>query len=698
MPPRRRRSTPESAEPAAEATGQPQDNAAGFAGTPPAETAPAPRRRSRRRSVQNTTVEAEPAAAPQVAEETTPSATAESAQSAPQPQLPTAAADGLQQPVALADQPATTARRARRSSRRRAKRAEGAAETAAESPAEPVSEPTADVVEPPVEQVPSPAPSAQIMAPAALPEPALPEAEVTEQQQTLPEALETGVPQTAYEEEVVTPPARRRSRRTRAVEGTAEEQSVEQRRRKREGVRLGIRQGHPEIIIDGEPVVPLFFFGNIDSAASERRVCEQIRQAASAGVHLHALLLELPVSVPMVSHSVNEALRLLHLVRQHDPQGYIMFRVVFTPPPDWHKLYPEAMTTYADGSTGEPSFASERYWQEAESALTLLVRQLEVTEEARYILGYHLDCREWFYEYQRGYDYSPAAQEAFRQWLRTRYKNDVVALRAAWHDGSVNFTSASVPTYRGEASCATVLYEYRKGQRYVDYLRFASEVIARRIVTLSRIVKRACENRRLVAVSYGYVLDFAVPHSGHLALSEVLSAQSIDLICAPVSYRDRRPAQPGSVPVPVASVRLHGKLFVLEDDTKPHTAHTETPDDYNPRCQDAEATRQVRLRNATTALVHHAGISWMDLWGEGWVNDHELWQRAAKLSDLYLTHIRQRLPETPEVAVIVDERSVARIQSPRSLLEPLLIQQQEVLARAGIHYGVYLQSDLVRKA
>jgi hypothetical protein len=507
-----------------------------------------------------------------------------------------------------------------------------------------------------------------------------------------------GIPSVPGEEITPSPRRRRRARRATAEEAATEVETAEQRRRKREGVRLGIRQGHPEIIIDGEPVVPLFFFGNIDTAASERRVCEQIRQAASAGVHLHILLLELYVAVPMVSDSVNEALRLLHLVRQQDPQGYVMFRVVFSPPPDWQKLYPEAMTTYADGSTGEPSFASDRYWQEAEAALTLLVRQLECTEESRYILGYHLDCREWFYEYRRGYDYSPAAQEAFRQWLRGRYRNDLVTLRAAWHDGSVTFTSASVPTYRGDAAPATVLYEHRKGQRYVDYLRFASEVIARRIVTLSRTVKKSSENRRLVAVSYGYVLDFPVPHSGHLALSEVLSAQSIDLICAPVSYRDRGPAQPGSVPVPVASVRLHGKLFVLEDDTKPHTAQTDTPDDYNPRCPDAESTRHVRLRNATTALVHHAGVSWMDLWGDGWVSDSEVWQQAQRLCSLYLAHIRQRLPEAPEVAVIVDERSLTRIQSPRALLQPLLMHQQEVLARAGIHYGIYLQSDLARKA
>ncbi len=693
MPPRRRRTAPEGAAPTespsslAEPEGQSQANVPAESGQseqaePSAAETPRRRRRTtRRKQAEEAGSPAEGTAAESPAVEEPPSvavAMLEPAETSPS-EIPVPAEMAIAEspPEAAVEEAPKTTRRRRSSTRRRAKTAVTGASV---------------VVAP--EEAATPTPQAQEQ-PSAVDLTETPVPEVVPEE---PEAVVT------VQEAVTAPPKRRRRARRTAEEGPveetalAEEEQPDQRRRRREGVRLGIRQGHPEIIIDDEPVAPLFFFGNIDTAASEKRVCEQIRQAASAGVHLHSLLLDLPVSVPMVSHGVTEALRLLHLVRQNDPNGYLMFRVVFSPPPDWQKLYPEAMTTYADGSTGDPSFASERYWQEAEAALTLLVRHLEVSEEARSIIGYHLDCREWFYEFQRGYDYSPAAQEAFRQWLRARYKNDLVALRASWHDGSVTFTSASVPTYHAVSNPPTVLYEYRRGQRYVDYLRFASDVIARRIITLSRTVKRNSENRRLVAVSYGYLLDFPVPHSGHLALSEVLSAQSIDLICAPVSYRDRRPTQPGSVPVPVASVRLRGKLFVLEDDTKPHTSQNTTPDDYNPRCSDAEATRNVRLRNCTTALTHHAGIAWMDLWGEGWAEDNELWQMAQRLRELYLPHIRGRLPEAPEVAVIVDEHSLTRIQSPTALLEPLVLQQQEVLARAGIHYGIYLQSDLTRKA
>lgn len=463
----------------------------------------------------------------------------------------------------------------------------------------------------------------------------------------------------------------------------------------RTSVRIGVRQGNPEIILNGQVVAPLFNFVRVDWQPSQRFMEEQVRNAAAAGIHLHILPLELTVSVDQVNEAVAEARWWLQWLRRNDPQGYGMLRVMFRPPADWQRRYPDAVTTYADGSTGDPSFASESFWQEAQDTLSQLVRQLEEGEEEAYLLGYHIDYGEWFYEYHRGYDYSPAAQEAFRQWLRGRYRNDVVALRAAWHDSAVTFTSASVPPEPKKA--ITALYEPRKGQRYVDYLRFASEVVARRIVALSRAVKRSCESRRLAAVSYGYLLELPVPHSGHLALSEVLSAQSIDMLIAPLSFRSRLPGQGGLMPLPVASVRLHGKLFVIEDDTKPHTAAEDTPDDFNPRCPDAEATYNTRLRNAANALVQRCGIAWMDPWGKGWLSEADVWRQIQPFSRIYQSPLRARLADPPEVAVIIDEQSLTRVQCAQELIQPLL-QQQEMLARAGIHYGVYLQSDLVRKA
>lgn len=481
-------------------------------------------------------------------------------------------------------------------------------------------------------------------------------------------------------------PARRTRTRRRPPEVTAAP---------RTSVRIGVRQGNPEIILNGQVVAPLFNFVRVDWRPSQRVVEEQVRNAAATGIHLHILPLELTASVEQVNEAAEEARWWLRWLRQHDPQGYGMLRVMFRPPADWQRRYPDAVTTYADGSTGDPSFASDAFWQEAQDALSQLVRQLEESEEEAYLLGYHIDYGEWFYDYHRGYDYSPAAQEAFRQWLRGRYRNDIVALRAAWHDSAVTFTSASVPPETKKA--LTVLYESRKGQRYVDYLRFASEVVARRIVALSRAVKRSCENRRLVAVSYGYLLELPVPHSGHLALAEVLSAQSIDMLIAPLSFRSRLPGQGGLMPLPVASVRLHGKLFVMEDDTKPHSATEDTPDDFNPRCPDAEATYNIRLRNAANALVQRSGIAWMDPWGKGWLSEAEMWRQIQPFSHIYQSPLRARLADPPEVAVIIDEQSLTRVQCAQELIQPLL-QQQEILARAGIHYGVYLQSDLVRKA
>lgn len=466
---------------------------------------------------------------------------------------------------------------------------------------------------------------------------------------------------------------------------------------KREAIKLGMRRGHPEIVISGAAVAPMFFFGFISGGASERRVLDQVRMAASAGVHLHMLLIELVVDLNAVDAVVEEARRQIRLVTEHDPEGYVMLRLMFTPPQDWKSRYRDAVSHYADNSTGEPSFFSDEYWAEAEAVVTDLSQKMEMFNEAERLLGYHLDCREWFHEYERGYDTCKAATECFRRWLRSKYKDDLVLLRAAWHNGTVSLEDASIPPKPKDGN--VVLFENHRERPWVDFLQFASDTVAKRLVSISRASKKACDSRRLIAVPYGYTLDFPTAYSGHLDLAEVLSTSSIDMVCAPPSYRDRLVGSGSSIPAPIDSVLLHEKLFIMEDDTKPYFAKRDTPDTYNPKHPDRESTTGARLRAMGSALARQTGISWMDLWGEGWLADDEHWKHAAKALAIYRKLIECRnMNSAPDVAFIVDECSITHMRNTEKLLLPLLLQQRDVVLKSGVNFGMYLQSDLTRKA
>ena len=170
------------------------------------------------------------------------------------------------------------------------------------------------------------------------------------------------------------------------------------------------------------------------------------------------------------------------------------------------------------------------------------------------------------------------------------------------------------------------------------------------IIRLGSTIKEASGGRSLVAVSYGYTLELARAGSGHLSLGRLLESDAVDILTGPLSYSARTPGGSAPMPVPLDSVHLAGKLFISEDDTKTYLANEEdTPDAYNPKIASFEATWAVHSRNFGAALARGAGVSWMDLWGMGWLDDPEIWRSIGRFRDLAETVAAlRRNPETPD--------------------------------------------------
>ncbi|MCS6776039.1 MAG: hypothetical protein RMJ43_04415 [Chloroherpetonaceae bacterium] len=463
------------------------------------------------------------------------------------------------------------------------------------------------------------------------------------------------------------------------------------------GAHLVTRQGIPEIHIHGVPYPPVLFFGNMEDEKSRSRVISQIRRAARHGVHLHSTLIELPCPITEDSAALDEIDRRLRAVLDADPEGYVMPRIIFVPARGWKREYPTDISTYADGTTGDPSVTSERFWLEAEHSLTTLIAHILRQEWGRRVFGYHLERGEWFQPADLGYDRSIANRDAFRDWLRERYHNNLVALRAAWYDGDVQFHTAEIPPLILKPDQNRAFYETRRERRYIDFNEFTSETTARRLIALARAVKKATQNQALVSVCYGYTFEFGHPFSGHLALNQLLSCNAINLICGPPSYRDRKAGGAASLPAPVDSPPIHGKLWMSEDDTKTYLAPARQPaDDFNPRLGDRFLTEQAQLRAMGYALTHHIGIGFMDLWGEGWLDEDSLWERIGGFARRYAQVLRHHeRPRCPDVIAMIDEKSLLHIQRGEPFFRRVTQGVRDVLQRAGVSYGVYLQSDLL---
>lgn len=465
------------------------------------------------------------------------------------------------------------------------------------------------------------------------------------------------------------------------------------------GARVVTRQGVTELLIKGVSVPPIFFFGSMEGPKETRRVVSEVQRAAKAGVHIHSTLIELPCPIPS-DDSVYEVVdQRIQALLDADPQGYVLPRLVFVPVPGWMRQYPNEVVPYADGD--QPSLASDKFWQEAGDSLENLITHIQRTTYAERIIGYHLERGEWFHPADSGFDRSFANREAFRSWLRVKYRNSEAALRAAWFDGQIQFYTVEIPALPA-ARPEIAFYEPRKQRALIDFLEFTSELTADRLIGLAQVVKKVTENLALVSLCYGYTFEFAHTFSGHLALGRLLQSDSVDIIAGPPSYRDRLPGEAGSLPSPAGSFRLHGKLFVSENDTKTFLAPPdESPDDFNPRVDSRFGTEQVHLRAIGQALAGQTGVAWMDTWGEGWLDSDDIWQRISGFSTRFqrvIENAKQIAAASPDVVVLVDERSLLHVQRGDTFVRRLLQEQREIIQRSGASVGFYLQNDVVSPA
>ncbi len=476
--------------------------------------------------------------------------------------------------------------------------------------------------------------------------------------------------------------------------------------------RIVVRKNVPELLINSEARLPFFVFVNTEDPDGRDIAARQIKGAYAAGIRFFTFLAHLPWRSRTGERRTDPLDDALGFVASLAPDAFLLPRLIFSPPVSWERTHEPEMTLYPDGEAGDVSLGSRAFWEdEAEPALRAAVEHVAEGPHAARVFGFYLEHGEWFHDFRRGFDTSAPNVSAFGAWLRAAYKNDVIALRAAWHDGGVTFETAEIPTWTPPTASQQnggpldVLYNERE-RRYRDFHAFSSDIVAQVITRLGRAVKEASGNRSLVAVSYGYSLELPRAASGHLALGALLASPFVDILTGPYSYAAQRlPGGSAGLPAPVASVALAGKLWISEDDTKTFLARGETPDhDYNPRVTNAGDTLAVHVRNAGAALSQGAGVSWMDLWGEGWLDDAQVWDNIGRLRDVAeRLATRRRNPRTrpfpaPDVAVIVDERSFFGVKTDERLLGQLVAGQRDVLLRSGARVGFYLLSDLVQRA
>jgi hypothetical protein len=482
--------------------------------------------------------------------------------------------------------------------------------------------------------------------------------------------------------------------------------------------------GSPALFLDGKPV---FAAINWVSAPTpdEWDFEEQARKSAGTGIHIYAF--DVGKGTEWVGpgggrtddfdFSTLEAR--FNRVIQADPEALFHLRVYLeTGHGDWwEKAHPGECEILSDGRRNGMSFASRLWREQAKAFLRAYIGELRKVGLFDRVIAYQVGAGhtgEWVKGESSMYapcgDYSAPMARYFREWLKKRYQGDLSGLRAAWRQApSVTFETAAVPEAGRQLEARLYTFRDPAAERDVtDYFTALAELCADAVIDFCRTVKEATDGKRLAGAFYGYLLDLAwnggffkerpdsdystYQRSGHLGLKEVLASPHVDFLASPYSYGFRGLGGDSPSMLPAESVRHHGKLLLIEDDTR---THADNQDPNYGRVKTFEDSRTILRRNLSHFLTHAEG-AWWALWKVDAVKEPRFAALLREFREAGEHSMALDRSSVSEVAVFLDDESFFYETCRNNLDIPLIFQQRLWgLPRMGAPFDAFLLDDFL---
>jgi len=418
--------------------------------------------------------------------------------------------------------------------------------------------------------------------------------------------------------------------------------------------------------------------------------------------------------------------RRLNHILDADPQAHFHLRVHLEmqrgrPGGWWVDLYPDEAEVRSTGDRLSQSFASAVWRQQAIDFLHALAGHIESIGLADRVIAYQTGAGgtgEWV----KGDtsmsricgDYSAPMQRHFGDWLRDAYGGDEAELRRAWNDSDVTFETAAVPGEADQINTRHMTFRDPRLERAViDYYHCLADLCGDLVIDFNHAVKQATGGKALAGAFFGYLTELAwnaaffgggseseygtTARSGHLGLGRALRSPDVDFIVSPYSYGFRAVGGHGPGMPPSESVRCHGKIYLYEEDSRPHL--------NDPECGFGRATTlsdsiAVLRRNMAECLCRGHGIWWLKGGGEHPHFDPTLepafGPELARLQRLGTFGLElDRAPEA-QIAILLDDESYYYATVRNDLDLPLVFQQRLMgVPRMGAQADYYLLNDFL---
>ena len=408
-----------------------------------------------------------------------------------------------------------------------------------------------------------------------------------------------------------------------------------------------------------------------------------------------------------------------------DPNGLFILRIMFETKylvdNWWNSRYPDELELLSDGVCyPSASFASEVWQEGVKQVLRAHIAYLRETGLYDHVIAYQICtgvCGEWIKSWSSmglaNPDASAPMQRAFRAWLRRKYGTDA-ALQAAWGNPNVTLDTAPTPTGVEQDDPSHFLFrDPDRDRKVLDFNRCYVETATEALLDFCRVVKEETQGEKLAGAFFGYLMDLAwndnfftdghgnaesstastIQRSSHLGLPTALRSPHIDFLVSPYSYHFRGLGGDGLPMQPTDSLRIHGKLYLFEEDTLMHNNF-----DPDKRMHPVSRSIAIYQRNFAQIVTHGLGVTWLE--NDQFPEDPSISDEAHRWQAQYhkIGTWALQLDRTPrsEVAIFLDDESYLYEANRNNIDLPLIAHQRHMtFNRFGAPHDLYLLNDLL---
>lgn len=330
--------------------------------------------------------------------------------------------------------------------------------------------------------------------------------------------------------------------------------------------------------------------------------------------------------------------------------------------------------------------ATDRWRKDTRTFLETFLRYTEAAHGDT-IIGYILagGCTTEWQDCSWGEE-SVSRRAAWRQWMQNRGKADPVDIPPASVREHISHELFRDPVEDGLA---------------VDYWKFCHWLNAETIEYFARAAHDITQHRVPVGVYYGYVLEHArnrLLYEGHLEYDRLFRSDALDFFIAPASYSGRPMGGGSGFMQCLASIRHHGKGYVLEIDHRTPTANAKVAEGvilpgYKSGWPDAASTIAGLRREFCLALTSGTSLWWFDMFGD-WYAGEGVMDSIAQMRGLWERLAAPGQAPASETALIIDAESLYYLDGRSAFASELLSAQRDGLGRIGAPYDILSFADL----